>query len=100
MLRLLGFPDFAQSLIADFVFSNLSDLRVKIFKLLPLCVRWNLDRALFRNERDLIVSIFVRRAVKDGTDTCTDRHVIRSPRWFEKTAVTVHYSAIGEADQN
>src|SRR5439155_1333521 len=50
-----------------------------VFQFFPLGIRWYFDRALFRHERDLIVSIFVGRAVKDGADARAYRHVISSP---------------------
>src|SRR5437016_235269 len=99
MLGLLGFPDFAQSLIADFVFSNLSDLRVKIFKLLPLGVGWDFDRSFAGHERDFEISIFVGRTVKNGADPLANRHVVCAPIGIEQNAVAIFRAAIRKRDE-
>ena len=61
-----------------------ADLLVKIFEFLSFGVRWDFDRALLRDERDLVVSVFVGRAVKYGTDPFADRHVVNAPARIEQ----------------
>src|SRR5438876_11334101 len=87
MLGLLRFPNLAETLVTFFAFANLSHLRVKTLKFLPLCVRWLFDRALLRHERDLIVSIFVGGTVEHGTDPVAPGHVVFAPARIESNAV-------------
>src|SRR5436190_2075611 len=51
MFGLLCLPDFAKSLVAGLAFPNLTYLRVKVFQLLALGVRWHLVVALFFLQR-------------------------------------------------
>src|SRR6266480_4638382 len=98
MFGLLRFPNFPEPLVAGFTFTDLANLRAKIFEALPLLVGRNFDRALFRNERDLIVSVFVRCAVEYRTDPFADRHVVHAPIGIEQNAIAMLYVAIGERD--
>src|ERR1700716_340207 len=100
MLGLLGFPNFADPSVPGLALPSFARLREKVFESLALCVRGNFDRSLFRNERDLIVSVLVGRAVEDRTDARAQRHVISSPRRFKQNAILILHRAIGPADQN
>src|ERR1700694_2185336 len=99
MLGLLCFPNFAEPLVTFFAFANLTHLRVKTFELLALRIGGHLDRALFRNERDLIVSVFVRRAVEHGTDPLAHRHVVIAPGRLEKNAIAALGGAFRESNE-
>src|SRR3979411_1332754 len=100
MLGLLRFPNFAEPFVTGLALTNFAHLREKVFESLALCVRGNFDRSLFRNERDLIVSVLVGRAVENRTDARAHSHVISSPRPFKQNAILIFYRAIGPADQN
>ena len=99
MLGLLGFPNLAEALVTLFRFANLTHLRIQALELLPLCVRRNFDRALFRHERDLIVSVFVGGAVEHRSDPIAHGHVVISPTRIEQNAVAKFRGAIRERDQ-
>src|SRR4030095_9096501 len=98
MFGLLCFPNFPKPLITGFALTNLANLGVKVFEALALLVGRDFDRALFRNERDLIVSVFVRCAVEYRTDSFAHGHIVRSPIWIEQNTVAIFYSATGERD--
>src|SRR5436190_17640661 len=100
MLSLLGLPDFAQAFVSRLALANLPHLRIKILESASLLVRWDLDRALLGNQRDLIISVLVGRAVENGSDPFTDCHVIGAPTWIEKDAVTILRRAIGKCDEH
>src|ERR1700682_2840887 len=96
MFSLLRFPNFPQPLVTGLALPNLSHLRVEIFQLLALRVGWHFDRSFFRDERDLVVSVLVRGAVEYGTDSFTDRHVVRAPIRIEQNAIAIFCAAIRE----
>src|SRR5207248_11482146 len=85
MLGLLGFPNLAEALVTFFAFANLTHLRIQALELLPLCVRRHFDRALFRHERDLIVSVFVGGTVEHRSNSIADSHVVISQLRSNKT---------------
>src|SRR5438067_11170500 len=99
MLGLLRLPDFTETLVTFFTFANLTYLRVKTLEFFPLRVRRNLDRALLRYERDLIVSIFVRGAVEHGRNPIAHSHVVSSPARIEQNTVAIFRGAIRKRDQ-
>src|SRR6267378_3527094 len=94
MFSLLCLPNFPEPLVTGFALPNLSHLRVEIFELLAPRVGWHFDRSLFRDERDLVVSVLVRGAVEYGTDSFTDRHVVCAPIRIEQNAIAVFRGAI------
>src|SRR5262249_25215751 len=98
MLGLLCFPNFAESLVTFLGLADLAHLRVKIFQLLALRVRWDFDRAPFRNQRDLIVSVLVGRAVEYGNDLIAHGHVVISPARIEQDAIAIFRGAIRKRD--
>src|SRR5438105_2733398 len=99
MLGLLRLPNFTEAFVTFFGFANLADLGIQALELLPRCVRWDFDRALFRHERDLIVSIFVRRAVEHRSDPVTHGHVVSSPAWIEQNAIAIFRGTIRKRDE-
>src|SRR4029077_3320078 len=98
MFGLLRFPDFPETLVTGFALTDLANLRVKVFEALALLVGRDFDRALFRNERDLIVSVFVRCAVEYRTNSFAHGHIVRSPSWIEQNTFAMLYLATGERD--
>src|SRR2546430_7954573 len=94
MLGLLGFPNLAEALVTFFAFANLTHLRIKTLELLPLCVRRNFNRALLRNERDLIVSVFVGGTVENRSDPIAHGHIVISPTRIEQNAIAIFRGAI------
>src|ERR1700730_13083999 len=99
MLGLLRFPNFAEPLVAGFALADLAHLSVKVFEALSLRVGRNFDGALFWDERDLIVSVFIRRAVEHGTNLLADGHLVCPPVGIEQNAVAVFCGAIRERDE-
>src|SRR5205085_6713679 len=98
MLGLLRLPNFTETFVTFFAFANLSNLCVKTFQLFPLRVGWNFDRALFWHERDLVISIFVGRAVEDRDDAIADGHVVSSPTRVEQNAIAIFRGTIRKRD--
>src|SRR5437762_7296643 len=98
MLGLLRFPDFTETLVTFFAFANLPHLRIQALELLPLRVRRNLDGALFRDERDLTVSVFVGGTVEHRSDLVAHSHVVISPTRIEQKAVAKFRGAIQKCD--
>src|SRR5437660_4889658 len=99
MLGLLRFPNFGEPLVAGLALTDLAHLCVKVFEALPFRIGRNFDGALFRNERDLIVGVFVGGAVEDRGNPFAHRHVVSSPIWIEQNAVAVFRTAIRESDE-
>src|ERR1700719_3078080 len=99
MFGLLCFPNFAEALVSTFVLANLSDLRVKVFESVPLRVRRHFDGPLLRNQRDLVIVIFIGRSIEYGTNPVADSHVVSSPIRIEQNAVAVLRNAIGERNE-
>ena len=99
MFGLLGFPNFAQPFIASLALANLAYLSVEILKPLSLCVRWDFDGSLFRNESHLIVSVLVCGAVEHRADLFADGHVIHAPVGIKQNAIAIPGAAIRELDQ-
>src|ERR1700737_4769038 len=99
MLGLLSFPNFAEPLVTFLGLTNLADLRVEIFQFLAPCIGRNFYRALFGNQRDLVVSLFISGPVEYRNDLVADRHVVISPARIEQHAVAVLGGAIRERDE-
>src|SRR6267143_119583 len=99
MVSLLRLPNFPEPLVTGFALPNFSHLRVEIFELLALRVGWHFDRSLFRDERDLVVSVLVSSAVEHGTDSFTDSHVVCAPIRIEQNAIAIFSAAIRECDE-
>src|SRR5437879_6421909 len=99
MFGLLSFPDFTQPLVTGLALANLTNLSVKILESLPFGVGRDFDSPLFRNERDLIVSVLVSRAVEDGTDALANRHIVYAPIRIEQNAIAILRRAIGKANE-
>ena len=99
MFSLLGLPDFSKPFVTGFGLADLAHLRVKVFETLAVGVRWNFDRPFFRNESYLIISVLVRCAVKDRTDSLANRHVVNAPVGVEQGALAVFRAAVCESDQ-
>src|SRR5438876_1585102 len=100
MFSLLRLPNFAEPFVTGFALPNFSHLRVEIFELLALRVGWYFDGSLFRDQRDLVISVLVRGAVEHGTDSFTDSHIVCAPIRIEQNAVAVFRGAIGKRNQN
>src|SRR5438105_7878038 len=99
MFGFLSFPDFTQPLVTGLALANLTNLSVKILESLPFGVGRDFDSPLFRNERDLIVSVLVSRAVEDGTDALANRHIVYAPIRIEQNAIAILRRAIGKANE-
>src|SRR6266478_7088424 len=99
MLGLLCFPNFSQPFIASLALANLAYLSVEILKPLSLCVRWDFDGSIFRNESHLIVSVLVCGAVEHRADLFADGHVIHAPVGIKQNAIAIPGAAIRELDQ-
>src|SRR5947209_15186586 len=99
MLGLLCFPNFAQPFIASLALTNLAYLSVEILKPLSLCVRWDFDGSLLRNESHLIISILVCGAIEHRADPFADGHVVHAPIGIKQNAIAILGTAIRERDQ-
>src|SRR5438445_4352446 len=100
MFSLLRLPNFPEPFVTSFALPNFSHLRVEIFELLALRVGRHFDRSLFRDQCDLIVSVFDRGAVEHGTDSFTDRHVVCAPIRIEQNAIAIFSAATRARSQN
>ena len=92
-------PDFTETFVAFFGFANPAHLRIKTLELLSLRIRWDFDRAFLGHERNLIVSIFVSRAVEHGSDPVANGHVVGSPARLEQNAIAIFRGAIRKRDE-
>ena len=96
MLGLLGLPNFAEAFVAGFAGANVAHLLIKALELPALRVGRVFDRALFRDERDLIERVLVGRAVEDGNDFFSNGHVESAPSRFEQNPLAKGHAAIAE----
>src|SRR5438876_11525146 len=99
MFSLLRLPNFPEPFVTSFALTNVSHLRVEIFELLALRVGRHFDRSLFRDQCDLVGSVFVGGAVERGTDPVTDGRVVCGPIRAEARAAALLRAASRECDQ-
>src|SRR5438876_6136585 len=100
MFSLLRLPNFAEPFVTGFALPNFSHLRVEIFELLALRVGWYFDGSLFRDQRDLVISVLVRGAVEHGTDSFTDSHLVCRLLLVKQNTVAVFRGAIGTSNHD
>src|SRR5436189_2832151 len=99
MLGLLCFPNFAQPFIASLALTNLAYLSVEILKPLSLCVRWDFDGSLVRNESHLIVSVLVCGAVAHRAGPFADGHGVHAPLGVKQTAIAIRCATMSRRGQ-